>query len=66
MNQLQRLSRQIARLQVEFMHAKRAAIGTGHVKAVDVKLQSSNGTQGLSTPVTSSPNENDQRVHGLV
>ena len=37
MNQLQRLSRQIARLQIEFMHAKRAAIGTGRVKAVDVK-----------------------------
>lgn len=37
MNQLQRLSRQIARLQIEFMHAKRAAIGTGRVKVVAVK-----------------------------
>jgi hypothetical protein len=37
MNQLQRLAQQIARLQVEFMHAKRAAIGTGRVKVIAVK-----------------------------
>lgn len=37
MNQLQHLSRQIARLQLKFMHAKRAAIGTGRVKAVGVR-----------------------------
>ena len=37
MNDLQRLAQRIARLQVEFMHAKRAAIGTGRVKVVAVK-----------------------------
>lgn len=37
MNDLQRLAQRIARLQVEFMHAKRAAIGTGRVKVVPVK-----------------------------
>ena len=37
MNDLQRLAQRIARLQVEFMHAKRAAIGTGRVKFVAVK-----------------------------
>lgn len=37
MNNLQRIAQQIARLQVEFMHAKRAAIGTGRVKVVPVK-----------------------------
>lgn len=37
MNELQLLSRRIARLQLEFMHAKRAAMGTGRVKVVPVR-----------------------------